>query len=67
MPVTVQHDIAYDQNAGFFKLGQGDFHLYRLSKPEKSAGDFITLFYPVEKKPTAVAAAVTLTGRGPPL
>ena len=47
MPVTVQHDIANDQNAGFFKIGQGDLHLYRLSKPEKSAGDFITLFYPV--------------------
>lgn len=45
MPITVQHDIANDQNAGFFKLGQGDLHLYRLSKPEKSAADFITLFY----------------------
>jgi hypothetical protein len=33
MPVAIQHDIANDQDAGFFKLGQGDFHLYRLSKP----------------------------------
>ena len=28
MPIAVQHDIANDQNAGFSKLGQGDFHLY---------------------------------------
>ncbi|MGL4785250.1 MAG: hypothetical protein ACRC25_17995, partial [Aeromonas hydrophila] len=46
------HDIANDQNAGFFKLGQGDLHLYRLSKPEKSVADFITLFYLREKKQT---------------
>ncbi len=52
MPITVQHDIANDQNAGFFKLGQGDLHLYRLSKPEKSVADFITLFYLREKKQT---------------
>ncbi len=50
MPIAVQHDIANDQNAGFFKLGQGDLHLYRLSKPEKfSSGFYHTLLYGVVK------------------
>ncbi|MCE9958588.1 hypothetical protein, partial [Aeromonas rivipollensis] len=50
MPIAIQHDIANDQNAGFLKLGQGDFHLYRLSKPENFSGRFYhTLFRDVKK------------------
>ena len=57
MPVAIQHDIADNQYAGFFKIGQGDLHLYRLSKPEKSAEDFITVSGAVLTKPLATPFA----------